>query len=31
MTRKWIYWVMAGVLTLGLHSAVAQEAPPRFR
>lgn len=28
MTRKWIYWVMAGALTLGLHAAVAQEPPP---
>lgn len=28
MTRKWIYFVMAGALTLGLHTAGAQEPPP---
>lgn len=28
MTRKWIYCVMAGALTLGLYTAGAQEPPP---
>ena len=28
MTRKWIYFVMAGAITLGVHTAGAQEPPP---